>query len=74
MDMDGTLTLPRKKMKRSTLKEIVKLKDKFRFGIVSGSDFDYIEEQCKELLSSDGLELKNTSKKTEFGDAVLALI
>ena len=58
MDMDGTLTLPRKKMENNTLKELVNLKNKFKFGIVSGSDFDYIQEQCGELLNSSELELE----------------
>jgi len=57
MDMDGTLTQPRKKMQKQTLKELIKLKDKFEFGIVSGSDFNYISEQCEELLRSEDIEI-----------------
>ncbi len=47
-DMDGTLTEPRKKMNRLMCDSLIKLqKNGFIIGIVSGSDFDYILEQCQ---------------------------
>ena len=52
--MDGTLTPPRKQMEANVL-EILKIlhaKD-YEIGIVSGSDFDYIKEQCKILFHSN---------------------
>jgi len=58
MDMDGTLTLPRKSMKKNTLKSLLELKDKFKFGIVSGSDFDYIKEQCSDFLKNEVFDLQ----------------
>ena len=58
MDMDGTLTSPRKKMKKRTLEDLIKLKDKFDFGIVSGSDFGYINEQCEDLLRSEKIDVE----------------
>lgn len=46
-DMDGTLTPPRQKMGLSLIKPFSELqKNGFEIGIVSGSDLDYIEEQC----------------------------
>lgn len=45
--MDGTLTPPRKKMNYDILNSLEKLqKSGFEIGILSGSDLDYINEQC----------------------------
>ncbi len=52
-DMDGTLTPVRDKMSVEILEALHRLKDKFNIGIVSGSGFEYIEEQCDALLSSE---------------------
>ena len=50
-DMDGTLTEPRKEMLRPMTTALLNLqKNGFEIGIVSGSDMDYIEEQCEELF------------------------
>ena len=46
-DMDGTLTPPRGVMSQAMLSALIELqKNNFRIGIVSGSDFDYIMQQC----------------------------
>ena len=49
--MDGTLTPPRKKMKRKMLKSLCSLqKSNYEIGIVSGSDMNYIIDQCDILF------------------------
>ena len=46
-DMDGTLTLARKKMSHDMLANLTNLqKNGWDIGIISGSDMDYIEQQC----------------------------
>ena len=46
-DMDGTLTAPRKKINMSTCRMIGQLQDAgIQVGIVTGSDMEYIREQC----------------------------
>lgn len=50
-DMDGTLTPAREKMDQCMIKPIYDLQQNgFEVAIVSGSDFDYIQEQCDALL------------------------
>ena len=48
-DMDGTLTEPRQKIKWSTVCAIRELSEIAEIGIVTGSDHDYLVEQCREL-------------------------
>ena len=49
-DMDGTLTPPRKKLDSAMIKPLADLQQSgFKLGIISGSDIDYIDEQCKLL-------------------------
>ena len=57
-DMDGTLTPPRKSFDVNLLDTLTKLCRYAEIGIVSGSDIDYIFQQCKPLLSSDILRLR----------------
>jgi phosphomannomutase len=46
-DMDGTLTPARKKMDHSILMKLSQLqKNNWDIGIISGSDMDYVEQQC----------------------------
>jgi phosphomannomutase len=46
-DMDGTLTDARKKMKHDMLSSLTKLqRNGWDLGVISGSDMDYIEQQC----------------------------
>ena len=52
-DMDGTLTKPRGKINQRMVKTLSDLQKKgFRVGIVSGSDINYITDQC-DLLFDD---------------------
>ena len=47
-DMDGTITPPRKKMKHNMLAVLEDLqRSGWDIGIISGSDMDYIEQQCE---------------------------
>ena len=56
-DMDGTLTPPREKMNSSILKPLSELqKNGFEIAIVSGSDLDYIEEQCEILWDINNVD------------------
>lgn len=46
-DMDGTLTPPRKKMDWDVIDELTDLQRAgFEIGILTGSDIDYVEQQC----------------------------
>ena len=51
-DMDGTLTEPREMMQENMVKAIFELlsKTEFEVGIVTGSDFDYVLQQCAPLF------------------------
>lgn len=50
-DMDGTLTAPRKKMKHEIVIHLAALeKNGWDIGVISGSDMDYIEQQCDILF------------------------
>ena len=53
-DMDGTLTPPRKNLDRRLLADMSRLALHADIGIVSGSPFDYIEQQCSELWTTIG--------------------
>jgi phosphomannomutase len=58
-DMDGTLTEPRKKMKWEMTKSLYALQNKnYEIGIVSGSDLDYIVEQCQIMLDLNPVDWK----------------
>lgn len=52
-DVDGTLTLPRQRIKSDMLKEIQQLSSYNDVGIVSGSDLNKVEEQ----IGSDNLKI-----------------
>ena len=50
-DMDGTLTPARKKINIEMVRVLIKLQNAgFKIGVVSGSDMEYIEEQCNLLF------------------------
>lgn len=51
-DMDGTLTEPRKKINNDIARLIINLTKIAKVGIVTGSGFDYIEDQCSKLWDS----------------------
>ncbi len=48
-DMDGTLTEPRQKVGRDIISILRKLSEHCEVGIVTGSDYDYLFEQCREI-------------------------
>ena len=57
-DMDGTLTPPRSHLDYNlvdTLRELVRFAE---IGIVTGSDLDYLMDQCGFLTSKDDIKLK----------------
>ena len=59
-DMDGTLTPARKKMESSMLTHLAMLqKDGWDIGIISGSDMDYIEQQCDRLFDLSPVDCKS---------------
>ena len=49
-DMDGTLTPARKEMSRDILDALLLLLEYADIGIVSGSPFEYIQQQCRLLF------------------------
>ena len=48
-DMDGTLTAPRQKIENSMIRAVRDLSKFSKIGILTGSDYDYLTEQCLEL-------------------------
>ena len=56
-DMDGTLTHPREEMESFMVKKLRQLSMYTKLGIVSGSDFDYIMQQCKIMFETGGVAL-----------------
>lgn len=57
-DMDGTLTPPREKLDQSLVETLSKLSKHSEIGIVSGSDYEYIMQQCGLLTMKDQINLK----------------
>lgn len=58
-DMDGTLTLPRKKMNHAVLSALEQLqRDGWDIGIISGSDYEYIEQQCDLLFDLSPIDVR----------------
>ena len=51
-DMDGTLTEPRGMIQESMVAAIANLLEKSEVGIVTGSDSDYVFQQCKILFEN----------------------
>jgi phosphomannomutase len=56
-DMDGTLTLPRCEIQSTMIYALESLARHTDIGIVTGSDYDYILEQCHELFSKEGFPI-----------------
>ena len=52
-DMDGTLTASRKKIDNRMINAIIDLLNHSDVGIVTGSGFDYLSEQCSNLWDCD---------------------
>jgi len=58
-DMDGTLTPARKKMGFEVLSELEKLQRLgWDIGIISGSDYEYIEQQCDLLFDLSPIDVR----------------
>ena len=57
-DMDGTLTPPREHLDYSLVDTLVKLCRYTDIGIVSGSDYEYIMQQCGFLTTKDEIKQK----------------
>tara|TARA_Y100001973_G_scaffold96182_1_gene150576 strand:- start:346 stop:1137 length:792 start_codon:yes stop_codon:yes gene_type:complete len=57
-DMDGTLTPPREHLDYSLVETLSELCRHAEIGIVSGSDYDYIMQQCGFLTQKDDIKLK----------------
>jgi len=57
-DMDGTLTPPREQLDQSLVETLVEICKHAEIGIVSGSDYEYIMEQCGLLTKKDEINLK----------------
>jgi|TARA_R100000030_G_scaffold65738_4_gene50073 phosphomannomutase len=55
-DMDGTLTPPREHLDYSLVDTLVKLCKYTDIGIVSGSDYEYIMQQCGFLTTKDEIK------------------
>ena len=53
--MDGTLTPPRKKISRDIIRKLRELSDIMTIGIVTGSDYDYIMQQCDIMFEVGGV-------------------
>ena len=56
-DMDGTLTLPREKIEKHVITALKGLSKHARIGIITGSDLDYIYEQCGLLFEIGGVDV-----------------
>jgi phosphomannomutase len=57
-DMDGTLTPPREHLDYNLVETLIEICRHAEIGIVSGSDFDYIMQQCGFLTKRDEIKLK----------------
>lgn len=58
-DMDGTLTPPREKIKNNVIAALNSLGKFARIGIISGSDLEYIQEQCGAMFDVGGINIGN---------------
>lgn len=56
-DMDGTLTPPREKINNAVINSLKKLSAFAKIGIISGSDLEYIEEQCAAMFGIGGVDI-----------------
>ena len=80
-DMDGTLTEPRQKMKSAMVKALINLQQRgFEIGIVSGSDMNYIVDQCDILFGVNNFDFTkvhflpcNGTKYYKFNNLVTRL-
>jgi len=54
-DMDGTLTLPRAKIQHGMIRVLRELSASAKIGIVTGSDFEYVMQQCGDMFDMSGI-------------------
>lgn len=57
-DMDGTLTPPRKPIEDDVIQALKELLSVTKVGLVTGSGYEYVKQQCASFLSSD-ISLEN---------------
>lgn len=59
-DMDGTLTPARQPMERPVTDKLIQLQRAgFEIGIVTGSDLEYVKEQCQDLFGQIALDIES---------------
>ena len=58
-DMDGTLSPPREKITKNIIDALRELSSYSRIGIISGSDLDYIKQQCWSMFDIGGVPIDN---------------
>ena len=59
-DMDGTLTPARQSMERPVTDKLIQLQRAgFEIGIVTGSDLEYVKEQCQDLFGQITLDVES---------------
>tara|TARA_Y100000114_G_C11762526_1_gene330733 strand:- start:2199 stop:2990 length:792 start_codon:yes stop_codon:yes gene_type:complete len=54
-DMDGTLTSPRRKISFEMIRALKDLSNLGKIGIVTGSDYNYVVEQCTSMFEVGGV-------------------
>ena len=52
-DMDGTLTPPRQSIDKNIEEALISLSKITKIGIVTGSDYAYVMQQCKSLFQKN---------------------
>jgi phosphomannomutase len=58
-DMDGTLTPPRKQITKNVVEALKRLAVFCKIGIISGSDRDYIIQQCESMFDMGGVPINS---------------
>jgi len=58
-DMDGTLTPPRENIGNNVISALRSLEKFAKIGIISGSDLEYIQEQCAAMFEVGGVDITN---------------
>jgi phosphomannomutase len=58
-DMDGTLTPPREQITKNVVEALKRLAAFCKIGIISGSDRDYIMQQCESMFDMGGVPINS---------------
>ena len=53
LDMDGTITPPRLPIEKKMEEALLSLSRVAKIGIVTGSNFEYVMQQCKTLFNKN---------------------